>query len=201
MSDEAIVIDSKSGKKLGRSGILDPKILIELKYRRGWRNHRIAEHFGVSPAAVGQALKRIKLEGMGEIYSRGRELAAEAITVQSLIAGLMADAADILKQVKYSIEEDDNIEGRPWDKMDIEKRKLQLSTMSEIRSQIAMYQQVAKDLFSFEANEEFQKIVVDTIREESPEVAEKIKAKLSRQQPLREFIGAAGRRRTTSPAS
>src|SRR5574337_569853 len=135
----------------------------------------------VTTQAIGQALRRLQLQGLGDLYARGQELAETTITVQSLIAGLMVDAADILKDIKQAIKRED--ENSVWNKMSIDKRKLQLSTMSEIRSQIDMYQKISDKLYSMEANEEFQKIVIDTIREESPEVAEKIRERLSKHQP------------------
>lgn len=189
MAEEGVVLSNK-GRKMGQIGIINPKKLIDLKFTEGWSNNEIAEYFGVSYSAVHQALRRIRKESLGELYDSGKELAKQNLSVQALIVGLMSDAADILKTIKAVT---DNSPENIWDKMDIEKRKLQIATMAEIRAQIAMYQSISEKLYSFEAHEEFQKMVVDTIQEEAPEVAEKIRKRLQRSQPLRSFIGGSRR--------
>jgi DNA-directed RNA polymerase specialized sigma subunit len=188
ISDELTI--SRNGRQLG-NGIIDTKKLIKMKFKQGKTNSEIATYFAVSRSAVGQMLARVNNEAIGRLYTRSETLLDEQVDIQMLITGLMADAAEVLRDIQRAVKADDNVD--EWDKMSIEKRKLMLATMSEIRAQIGMYQQVADKLYSIEAHSQFQKVVVDVINEEAPEVAEKIRQRLARAQPLREFIGGSRR--------
>jgi len=188
--DEELLI-SNNGRQLGQYGIIDPKKLIKMKFRQGKSNAEIAEYFQVSRAAVGQMLGRLNQEAIGRLYNRSQDMLDEQVNVQMLITGLMGDAAEILKDVQKAVRLDSK--ATDWDKMSIEKRKLLLATMAELRAQIGMYQNVADKLYSIEAHSEFQRVVVDVINEEAPEVAEKIRQRLARAQPLREFVGGSRR--------
>ncbi len=143
----------------------------------------IAEHFGVTPQAVYQAIKRVNKDAIAEIFSKGQSLIDKQVTVQGVLLGLMQDAGELLRDIKTVLDEDE------WDRIGIEKRKLLLATSAEIRQQLSMYSDIQGKIFSVEAHQEFQQIVIDAIKEASPEVAEKITEKLKRRQPLRQFLG------------
>jgi predicted DNA-binding protein YlxM (UPF0122 family) len=190
VSDELLI--GSSGRELGQYGVINVKKLIKMKFKQGKTNAEIADYFDVSRSAVGQMLSRMNQEAIGRLYTRSQAMVDEQVNVQMLITGLMADAAEVLKDIQAAVKADNRVD--EWDKMSIEKRKLLLATMGELRAQIGMYQGVAEKLYSIEAHSEFQRVVVDVINEEAPEVAEKIRQRLARAQPLREFVG--GTRRT-----
>jgi len=180
---------TRSGRKIG-AGVLDPKKVIKLKFQEGMKNSDIAEQFGVTPQAVGQMIKRINKEAIGHIYSRGSDLIESQVSVQMMIAGLMADASRLLRDMQQVIKNEDPDE---WTKESADKRKILIATMAEIRAQLNMYNQINDKIYSVESNQEFQRIVIETIKDEDPAVAKKIIERLYRRQPLREFIGAARR--------
>ena len=196
MEPTALVMRSKKGRKIG-SGKINYEQLLKMKFTQGLSNEEIADTFGVTVQAVHGALKRVSRDGLAQIYSRGHQYGEQHVTVQTVLAGLMSDASEILSEVRSSLKEDE-IVGERWA---IEKRKLLLAIMAELRQQMKMYNEIQSDLFSVESNIEFQRLVVDAIQEASPEVAEKIIAKIRSKQPLRDFIGATGSRRQAAAGS
>ena len=102
----------------------------------------------------------------------------------------MADASRLLRDMQQVIKNEDPDE---WTKESADKRKILIATMAEIRAQLNMYNQINDKIYSVESNQEFQRIVIETIKDEDPAVAKKIIERLYRRQPLREFIGAARR--------
>jgi len=179
------MVVSEKGRTLG-SGTIDPDKLIEMRISDNMTWEQIGEYFGVSPQACSQMYKRIKKESIPSLYEAGKKLADTHISVKALAAGLMGDVASIMQEVKLSIAEEDG----EWDKMSIEKRRLQLATMAELRNQMAMYRDIAAEMYSSEANEEFQSIVLKYIAEVDSSVAQKIISELERRQPVRQLITA-----------
>jgi transcriptional regulator with XRE-family HTH domain len=181
-------IRSKNGRILGK-GILDPKIVVKLHYIQGMTKGEIAKQFGVTPQAVGALLNRISNESIPGIYESAKTLVEARVSIPKIMEGLLADAAAILQEVKLNVAAEEG----DWDKMSIEKRKLQLATMSEIRSQIREFRDMQREMFSLEKAEEFQEIVMQVIREEDPELEKKIIDRLKRAQPIRQILGENGR--------
>lgn len=190
MADDNHIL-TKAGRKTG-GGILKPEKVIEMRFEQGLTVGEIADYFGVSPQAVSKFINNLSKASIPGLYAMADDMITKQINAEMLIIGLMQDASNVMTQVKdqtFKMSQDNEV----WGKMDIEIRKLHLETMKEIRAQIGVYQEISERLYSHQANAEFQKAVVDAISEESPEVAEKIRKKLSRVQPIREFIGGSRR--------
>jgi len=180
-------IMSKNGRVLGK-GVLDPKLVVKLHYVQGLTRSEIAKKFGVTPQAVGALLNRISSESIPGLYESAQALVEARVSIPKIMEGLLSDAAAILQEVKLNVASEEG----EWDRMSIEKRKLQLATMSEIRSQIREFRDIQREMFGLEKAEEFQQIVMEVIREEDPEIEKKIVAKLRRAQPIRQILGETG---------
>lgn len=182
---------SRNGRKMS-GGILDPKIVADMRFNKGMTCRQIGDHFGVSHVAVSRMLDRMSTKSIVSIYENADKIINAQIDAQSLIVGLMADAADLLAIIRQKVEDIKDKEA--WEKIDIDVYKLLIESMKEIRAQVDSYQSISDRIYSTQATANFQQVVVEAIEEESPELAEKIKKRLTRLQPVREFIG--GSRRT-----
>lgn len=180
---------SKNGRELKSQGSIHYPTMLRMRFTEGKEVIEIAEHFGVTVQAVYKAIKRVSKDSIGALYSRGEDMIDRQLSVQSILVGLMSDSTSLLAELRTSLGE----APEDWDKLSVEKRKLILSAMAEIRAQLNLYSNLNTQLYSAEANQEFQALVIETIREASPEVAKEIIAKLQRRQPLRQFVGGVGR--------
>lgn len=178
-----VEVYSKNGRRLGRNSVIDYEKMIEMRMVEDRPVEEIADHFGVTTQAIYQAMKRVKKDSIAQVYSRGQDYADKHLTISGVLVGLMQDAAGLLNDIKEAMDDEE------WDRTGIEKRKLLLATSAEMRQQLSLYADIEGKMYSVEAHEEFQKMVMDAIQEASPEVAEKIKDKLNRKYSLRQFIG------------
>jgi predicted RNA polymerase sigma factor len=137
-----------------------------------------ARHFGVSEPAIHQRLKRMKaftshvvaLEKAGEVVEEKLSATARLERIQQVIDEELAWAVTQARQ-----------EGA--DRAALVDTILRLS--GEVRHQLGLQLDISRTLVDLRVLKEFHETVVDAIREESPETARRIVARLKERRALR----------------
>ena len=137
-----------------------------------------ARHFGVSEAAIHQRLKRLRrltsqvvaLERAGQVVEEKLTATARLEHVQEVIDDELAWAVTQARR-----------EGA--DRTALVDVILKLS--GEVRHQLGLQLDISRTLVDLRVVKEFQETVIETIREESPDTARRIVARLKERRALR----------------
>ena len=138
-----------------------------------------ARHFGVTEAAISQRVRTLKiatskvvaLERAGEVVDQKLQANERLERVQQVIDEELRWAVDRARAVGT------------------DRRALQdtiLKLAGEVRQQLGLQLNISRTLIDLRVVREFQRSVVESIAEESPEVARRIVAKLKVQRALRQ---------------
>jgi biotin operon repressor len=144
----------------------------------GHSQAQAARHFGVSEPAIHQRLKRLRvlttrvvaMEQAGQVVEEKLSASARLEGVQQVIDDELAWA---VKQARQ--------EGA--DRGALVDIILKLS--GEVRHQLALQLDISRTLVDLRVVKEFQETVVEAIREESPDTARRIVARLKERRALR----------------
>ena|SRR5438067_3625729 len=137
-----------------------------------------ARHFGVSEPAIHQRLKRLRaltsrvvaLEQAGHVVEEKLTATARLARVQQVIDDELAWAVTQARQ-----------DGA--DRAALVETILKLT--GEVRHQLSLQLDISRTLVDLRVVKEFQETVVDAIREESPDTARRIVARLKERRALR----------------
>lgn len=133
----------------------------------GKSGRQIAAYFGVTPSAVSQAKRKLKIAVVKDIALEN----AHKIVDKSL------NAADQLHKINEQANKLlDDLEKDP---------SLKIKVMAEIRGQLKLQLEIFKALYDMEAVAEFQREVLTAIGEESPDVKNRIVKRLKESRSLR----------------
>jgi transposase len=151
------------------NGKIDFKKLHQL-VTEGKSGREIAKHFGVTPGAISQAKKRLKIAVIKDTALE----AAHKIRDKSL------NAADQL----YKINQEAN---RLLDTLEKEP-DLKIKVMKEIRGQLKLQLEIFQCLYDMQSVQEFQAEVLDIIASVDPEVRDEIIYQLKKRSALRSAL-------------
>ena len=174
---------------------------------KGKGTTEIAKYFSVTPGAVSQAKKKLKisvvknvaLESAHKVVDKNLDAVAQLQKINKdaneLLDVLMRwnrgedEALQILEtQVrKVRIGKGENAEIVKQYKFK-DPRELALKAMAEIRGQLNLQLDIFKTLYDMEAVAEFQKEVLTTIGEEAPNVRNRIIQRLKESRALRQSV-------------
>jgi hypothetical protein len=144
----------------------------------GHTQAQAARHFGVSEAAVHQRLKRlgrltahvIALEQAGEVVEEQRTASARLERIQRVIDGELAAAVEQAR--------------RPGaDRAALRDAIIRLA--AEVRQQLHLQLGISRTLIDLQEMRDFQRTVVEAIREEAPTTAQRIVDRLKQRRALR----------------
>jgi hypothetical protein len=127
----------------------------------------VAQHFGVSEAAISKARKKLNLAVVKNV----------ALETAHKVVDKSLNAIDQL----YKINEQantllDDLEQSP---------ELKLKTMAEIRGQLKLQLEIFQTLYDLKQVQAFQNAVLEAIGEESPDARKRIIARLKERSALR----------------
>lgn len=144
----------------------------------GHRQADAARHFGVSEAAISQRVRKLKIATSKVV---ALEKAAEVVDHHlSAHQRLQRAQQVILDQLEWAEREAQQPDA---DRSGLSDLLVKLS--AEIRGQVRLEHDISRTLIDLRVVREFQRSVVETIAEESPEAARRIVAKLKAQRALR----------------
>jgi DNA-binding transcriptional regulator YdaS (Cro superfamily) len=140
-----------------------------------------ARHFGVSEAAVHQRLKRMRhLTSRVVALERANDVVEEKL---SATARLERVQQVIDEELVWAVQEARREGGDRAALADVI-----LKLVGEIRQQLALQLQISRALIDLKVVREFREVVVEAIREESPEAARRILDRLKQRRALRPSV-------------
>jgi predicted transcriptional regulator len=182
-----------------------PLVQLKILADKGLGVRAIAKELGFSGAAISKALKRVTmgiaeqvtLRSAGEIVSAKVDALAQLQKINAnaneLLDLLMRwnrgdeEALQILetqvRKVKVRGSEEEITEYKFKD-----PRELALKCMCEIRGQLNLQLDIFKALYDFEAVQDFQKAVLEAIKEVTPDVRDRIVQNLKKSKALRSAL-------------
>jgi uncharacterized protein YerC len=181
------------------------RVKLNQMLRAGKSPKELAEHFGVSQAAICKArkglnvavVKNVVLESAHKVVAEHLDTIGQLQKINQnaneLLDLLMrwnrgdSEALQILesqvRKVKVKGNEEEVTEYRFKD-----PRELALKAMQEIRGQLNLQLDIFKTLYDVQAVAEFQKEVLSTIGEVSPDVRDRIIKRLKESRALRQSV-------------
>jgi DNA-binding CsgD family transcriptional regulator len=172
---------------------------------KGLTNSEIAKKFGVTPGAITQRRKALKLAASKEValVRAGEVVRKELNAVEQLqkINGYANELLDLLmrwnrgdegalqilesqvRTVKVRGQEEEVTEYKFKD-----PRELALKAMGEIRGQLKLQLEIFQALYDIQAVAEFQKEVLETIGNVSPETRDEIIYRLKEKRAIRAVV-------------
>ncbi len=136
----------------------------------GLNQVKIAKYFGVTKQAISKRKKEL----------RGH---TTKVVVSKKIKQVVDNKLDAIEQLKKINTEANKI----LDELE-QNSTIKLKAMAEIRQQLALQLEIFQTLYSLQAAEEFQKAVLETIAEVSPDVRRKIINRLNEKRSIRSAI-------------
>jgi hypothetical protein len=137
-----------------------------------------ARHFGVSEAAIHQRLKRMRvLTSQVVALEKANEVVEEKLS-----------ATARLERVQQVIDEELTWATREARREGADRAALQdvvLKLAGEVRQQLGLQLAISRTLVDLRVVKDFQETVIESIREESPEVARRITTRLKERRALR----------------
>jgi hypothetical protein len=190
----------------GHSSVVDVKKLDKL-LRSGKTKSECSRYFGVSPAAITKACRRIgkkkvavvTIETAGKIVDQN----LDAVAQLQKINGYANEMLDLLMRWQRGDDEALRILESQTRKVMIGKgenavevtefkfkdpRELALKAMAEIRGQLGLQFEIFKSLYDMKIVAEFQESVLEAIREVSPEMRDAVITKLKERRALRQSV-------------
>jgi hypothetical protein len=155
-------------------GKVDP-IEMERLIQKGKKNVEIARHFGVSPAAITLARKALKKDVVKNVALEN----AHRIVGQQIDA--MAQLNNAVQKVNALIERFDGRE-------DKDGADIYLKALAESRKQISTLMEIAKTMMDYEAVQEFQAAVLETIASVDDSLKQQILKKLRQSKAIRAAV-------------
>ncbi len=156
--------------------------------RDGKRQKEIAQVFGVSEAAISKARKELNTAVVKNVAleSAHRVVDKHLNTIDQL-QKINANANEILDLLmRWSRGDEEALHALDMKgQARKDPRELALKAMQEIRGQLGLQLDIFKTLYDVQAIAEFQKEVLDTIGEVSPEVRDRIIRRLKESRALR----------------
>jgi len=191
---------------MGRRKRIDHELLAEM-VRNNVTTGACAKHFGVSPQAVSNAKKKLKLtSGKVVALEKANHVVTKSLNTLGQLQKINDNANELLdmlmawnrgkpgalqvlesqaKQVKVGSKED--AEWITEYKM-TDPRALALKAMSEIRSQLKLQLELYQALWDAQAIKDFQQEVLDVIGSVSPEHRAKIISGLAARRAIRSVV-------------
>ena len=156
-------------KSMGKLKINDNKLL-RLIDKDGMNQSEAARELGVTRQAVSRRLQQLR-------GKTTRVLAAKGI--YQFIDKKLDSIAQLKKINDRANELLDELEDNP---------KLQIKVMAEIRGQLKLQLEILQTLYSMQAAEEFQNAVLETLKEVSPDVRNRVIQKLNEKRVVRSAL-------------
>ena len=172
-------------------------IVLQKMIEQGKTFTECAKHFGVTPAAITIARKKLILNNTAISVSGGapiiydkqlrtidqlNKINQEANKILDLMMGVINGKKESLLELQETI----GLKGR-------DPYETALKAMNEIRSQLKLQVDIYQMLFDVKAAQEFQEEVLTAIGEEEPGVRERIINRLNKKRALRGAIQQPGR--------
>jgi hypothetical protein len=197
----------------GRRPKIDP-VVLERMLKEGKPSRYCAEFFGVTPAAISKAKKRLDIQCKKRVARTVTTEAAPVVVTQRLNAieqlqKINTDANELLdlcmrwqrgdsealrileSQVRYikvgSGEEAEEVRQFKFK----DPRELALKAMAEIRNQLGLQLEIFKTLYDAEAVREFQNELIELLGEVDPELRNRFIEKLREKGIVRSILESA----------
>jgi len=166
---------------LRRRKAIEDQTLYRLLVEKGYSQRQAADYFGVTEAAVSQAVKRLHLNLNRHVgMERAKEVADHGLNV---IAQLQSINQTIREELQWATQEAKR-EGA--DRKGLQNTIVDLA--GEVRKQLGFQLEVLRSLYDFEAAAEFQQEVLHAIEEVSPETRQAIIQRLAERRALRSTL-------------
>lgn len=145
---------------------------LERLLKQGLGVRAIAKKLKVSPSAISQRLKALRVAISGHVAVRdGGRLAEQKYDAQQQLLNISRLINNELDFIQEKIKKDPQKERAKW-------QQAQLAHTAEIRQQIKLMLEIASTLYRVEEVANFQKIVIEEIGRESPECRKRIVRRL-----------------------
>jgi len=146
---------------------------LEKLLKQGMGVRAIAKKLRVSPSAVSQRLKALRVAVSAHVAVRdGGRLAEQKYNAQQQLLNISQVINKELQYIQEKIKKD------PPENERAKWQEAQLKHTAEIRQQIKLMLEIASTLYRVEEVANFQKIVIEEIGNESPECRERIVKRL-----------------------
>jgi len=160
---------------------IDDDTLYRLLVQEGYSQREAADYFGVTEAAVSKRVKALNLNLTRHVgLERAKDVADHGLNVVEQLQGINRVIRDELEWAQKAARRTGG------DRKGLQGVIVDLS--AEIRKQLGFQLSVLKSLYDMKAAEEFQKEVIDTIGEISPEVRNAIVQRLTERRALRSTL-------------
>lgn len=160
---------------------VDDEVLYRMLVEEGRSQHEAATFFGVTEAAVSKRVKALNISLSRHVgLERAKEVADCGLNVAHQLQGIN----DVIQEeLKWAVE--------AARKPGAERKALEqtiIDLTGEIRKQLRFQLEVIRSLYDIRGVAEFQKEVLDAIREASPEVRQAIVQRLVARRALRSAL-------------
>ncbi|MEW5983448.1 MAG: hypothetical protein AB1806_13930 [Acidobacteriota bacterium] len=168
---------------------IDP-VEIQQLIEAGYSQAACARHFGVSETAIYLHLRKVRIAtSRVAVLERGAELVEKKLTASDR---LQAVQAVIDRELRWAV--------RQAEEPGADRAKLAdviLRLAGEVRQQLGLQLAITRALVDMKVVRAFQETVIDTIREESPDVAVRIVERLKARRALRATADLLGQQEGT----
>ncbi|MDO9584419.1 MAG: hypothetical protein Q7J24_15125 [Desulfomicrobium sp.] len=178
---------SKKGDEIARE-------LIRLQEEEGLKQYEAAERLGLSPTSASNYVKRLRTHTakamtlsapVGEMIRKQLDEVGEVVRLANEARGLMELIQSVLKGEGNEYYEQKSRLRRICDGS---PDKFLISLMAEVRKQVELHFNMREKYCNMERVTEFQRVVLEEIQREAPEVAQRIVSRLVQARTLRDSI-------------
>ncbi len=161
---------------------IDDQVLYRMLVEEGQTQSKVAAYFGVSEAAVSKRVKALNFHLNRHVgLERAKEVADHGLNVVDQLQGIN----DVIQEELIWATEEARKPGA--DRKALEQTIIDLT--GEVRKQLRFQLEVLRSLYDMRGVAEFQKEVLDAIKEVSPETRDAIVKRLIERRALRSALG------------
>ncbi len=161
------------------------RVKLNKMLRSGKSQKEVADHFGVSPAAISKAAKELNLNVVRSVgLEDAHRVVGESLNAIEQLEGINSKAHELLESAMKVVRGEDP----PQEGVQRSPQELALKTMLEIRGQLKLQLEIFQTLYDMKAVQEFQAEVLAAIAEESPSTRDRIVQRLKEKRALRASV-------------